>query len=290
MKKKIFSSLLCSIIMLNSYSVLADEVAVTTSEPVVTTEVVAQTPDVVVAIEEQVVTSVEENGSKSIDLSTTSEPTTSTTTTSDTTTSSTENVTEIVKDDSKPTTVVNSDNYVGTYNYSYTVPKLENIDQISQTTETETTTSTTTTSDTTTSSTENVTEIVKDDSKPTTVVNSDNYVGTYNYSYTVPKLENIDQISQTTETETTTTGQTTSTTEIVKQYDVILETTEEASVGTLTPLGVADESKPVGLLEYLHRLPNTSSKVMKLSVLSGTFVISGLIIGLLYKFSRKIFG
>ena len=226
MKKKIFSSLLCSIIMLNSYSVLADEVAVTTSEPVVTTEVVAQIPDVVVAIEEQVVTSVEENGSKSIDLSTTSEPTTSTTTTSDTTTSSTENVTEIVKDDSKPTTVVNSDNYVGTYNYSYTVPK----------------------------------------------------------------LENIDQISQTTETETTTTGQTTSTTEIVKQYDVILETTEEASVGTLTPLGVADESKPVGLLEYLHRLPNTSSKVMKLSVLSGTFVISGLIIGLLYKFSRKIFG
>jgi hypothetical protein len=212
--------------MLNSYSVLADEVVVTTSEPVVTTEVVAQTPDVVVAIEEQVVTSVEENGSKSIDLSTTSEPTTSTTTTSDTTTSSTENVTEIVKDDSKPTTVVNSDNYVGTYNYSYTVPK----------------------------------------------------------------FENIDQISQTTETETTTTGQTTSTTEIVKQYDVILETTEEASVGTLTPLGVADESKPVGLLEYLHRLPNTSSKVMKLSVLSGTFVISGLIIGLLYKFSRKIFG
>ena len=210
--------------MLNSYSVLADEVAVTTSEPVVTTEVVVQTPDVVIAIEEKVVTSVEENGSKSIDLSTTSEPTT------------------------------------------------------------------TTTSDTTTSSTENVTEIVKDDSKPTTVVNNDNYVGTHNYSYTGPKLENIDQVSQTTETETTTTGQTTSTTEIAKQYDVILETTEEASVGTLTPLGVADESKPVGLLEYLHRLPNTSSKVMKLSVLSGTFVISGLIIGLLYKFSRKIFG
>ena len=226
MKKKIFSSLLCSVIMLNSYSVLADEVAVTTSEPVVTTEVVAQTPDVVIAIEEQVVTSVEENGSKLIDLSTTSEPTTSTTTTSDTTTSSTENVTEIVKYDSKPTTVVNNDNYVGTHNYSYTGPK----------------------------------------------------------------LENIDQISQTTETETTTTGQTISTTEIAKQYDVILETTEEASVGTLTPLGVADESKPVGLLEYLHRLPNTSSKVMKLSVLSGTFVISGLIIGLLYKFSRKIFG
>ena len=226
MKKKIFSSLLCSVIMLNSYSVLADEVVVTTSEPVVTTEVVAQTPDVVIAIEEQVVTSVEENGSKLIDLSTTSEPTTSMTTTSDTTTSSTENVTEIVKDDSKPTTVVNNDNYVGTHNYSN--------------------------------------------------------VG--------PKLENIDQISQTTETETTTTGQTISTTEIAKQYDVILETTEEASVGTLTPLGVADESKPVGLLEYLHRLPNTSSKVMKLSVLSGTFVISGLIIGLLYKFSRKIFG
>lgn len=212
--------------MLNSYSVLADEIAVTTSEPVVTTEVVAQTPDVVIAIEEQVVTSVEENGSKLIDLSTTSEPTTSTTTTSDTTTSSTENVTEIVKDDSKPTTVVNNDNYVGTHNYSY--------------------------------------------------------VG--------PKLENIDQISQTTETETTTTSQTTASSEVVKQFDMILETTEEPSVGTLTPLGVTDETKPVGLLEYLHRLPNTSSKVMKLSVLSGTFVISGLIIGLLYKFSRKIFG
>ena len=226
MKKKIFSSLLCSIIMLNSYSVLADEVAVTTSEPVVTTEVVAQTPDVVVAIEEQVVTSVEENGSKSIDLSTTSEPTTSTTTTSDTTISSTENVTKIVKDDSKPTTVVNNDNYVGTHNYSY--------------------------------------------------------VG--------PKLENIDQISQTTETETTTTSQTTASSEVVKQFDMILETTEEPSVGTLTPLGVTDETKPVGLLEYLHRLPNTSSKVMKLSVLSSTVVMSGLIIGLLYKFSRKIFG
>ena len=226
MKKKIFSSLLCSVIMLNSYSVLADEIAVTTSEPVVTTEVVAQKPDVVIAIEEQVVTSVEENGSKLIDLSTTSEPTTSTTTTSDTTTSSTENVTEIVKDDSKPTTVVNNDNYVGTHNYSY--------------------------------------------------------VG--------PKLENIDQISQTTETETTTTSQTTASSEVVKQFDMILETTEEPSVGTLTPLGVTDETKPVGLLEYLHRLPNTSSKVMKLSVLSGTVVMSGLIIGLLYKFSRKIFG
>lgn len=212
--------------MLNSYSVLADEIVVTTSEPVVTTEVVAQTPDVVIAIEEQVVTSVEENGSKLIDLSTTSEPTTSTTTTSDTTTSSTENVTEIVKDDSKPTTVVNNDNYVGTHNYSY--------------------------------------------------------VG--------PKLENIDQISQTTETETTTTSQTTASSEVVKQFDMILETTEEPSVGTLTPLGVTDETKPVGLLEYLHRLPNTSSKVMKLSVLSGTVVMSGLIIGLLYKFSRKIFG
>lgn len=226
MKKKIFSSLLFSVIMLNSYSVLADEIAVTTSEPVVTTEVVAQTPDAVIAIEEQVVTSVEENGSKLIDLSTTSEPTTSTTTTSDTTTSSTENVTEIVKDDSKPTTVVNNDNYVGTHNYSY--------------------------------------------------------VG--------PKLENIDQISQTTETETTTTSQTTASSEVVKQFDMILETTEEPSVGTLTPLGVTDETKPVGLLEYLHRLPNTSSKVMKLSVLSGTVVMSGLIIGLLYKFSRKIFG
>ena len=226
MKKKIFSSLLCSVIMLNSYSVLADEIAVTTSEPVVTTEVVAQTPDVVIAIEEQVVTSVEENGSKLIDLSTTSEPTTSTTTTSDTTTSSTENVTEIVKDDSKPTTVVNNDNYVGTHDYSY--------------------------------------------------------VG--------PKLENIDQISQTTETETTTTSQTTASSEVVKQFDMILETTEEPSVGTLTPLGVTDETKPVGLLEYLHGLPNTSSKVMKLSVLSGTVVMSGLIIGLLYKFSRKIFG
>ncbi len=211
--------------MLNSYSVLADEVAVTTAEPVVTTEVVAQTPDVVIAIEEKVVTSVDEKGSKSIDLSTTSEPTTSTTTTSDTTTSSTENTTEVVND--KPTTGVNNDNYGGTHNYSYAGPKL---------------------------------------------------------------YENIDQISQITESETPTTSQITSTTEIAKQYDVILETTGEPSVGTLTPLGVADESKPVGLLEYLHRLPNTSSKVMKLSVLSGTFVISGLIIGLLYKFSRKIFG
>lgn len=224
MKKKIFASLLCSVIMLNSYSVLADEVAVTTSEPVVTTEavvptseptvtteVVAQKSDV--AVDKKADTSVEQKDSKSGDVTTTSESTT----TSDTTTSSTENVAENSKNDSKATTGINN-SYVS----------------------------------------------------PTPYVNNQNI--------------------KSTETETTTTGQTTSTTEIVKQYDVILETTEEASVGTLTPLGVADESKPVGLLEYLHRLPNTSSKVMKLSVLSGTFVISGLIIGLLYKFSRKIFG
>lgn len=218
--------------MLNSYSVLADEVAATTSEPVVTTEavvptseptitteVVAQKSGTDAAADKTTDTSVEQKDSKSGDVTTTSE--------------------------------------------------------------------TTTTNDTTTSSTENVAEIVKNDSKPTTVVNNDNYVGTHNYSYTGPKLENIDQISQTTETETTTSQ---TTTEAAKQSDIILKTTEEPIVGTLTPLGVVDETKPVGTLEYLHRLPDTNGKAMKFSVLSGTIVMSSLIIGLLYKFSRKIFG
>ena len=219
MKKKIFASLLCSVIMLNSYSVLADEVAVTTSEPVVTTEavvptseptvtteVVAQKPDV--AVDKKADTSVEQKDSKSGDVTTTSESTT----TSDTTTSSTENVAENPKEGSKATTGVNN-SYVS----------------------------------------------------PTPYVNNQN--------------------NKVVEAETTTT-----TTEVAKQSDVVLKTTEEPVVGTLTPLGVVDKTKPVGTLEYLHGLPNTSSKAMKFSVLSGTIVMSSLIIGLLYKFSRKIFG
>ena len=221
MKKKIFASLLCSVIMLNSYSVLADEVAVTTSEPVVTTEavvtpseptvtteVVAQKSDV--AVDKKADTSVEQKDSKSGDVTTTSESTT----TSDTTTSSTENVAENPKEGSKATTGVNN-SYVS----------------------------------------------------PTPYVNN----------------QNIKSV----EAETTTSQ---TTTEVAKQSDVILKTTEEPIVGTLTPLGVVDETKPVGTLEYLHRLPDTNGKAMKFSVLSGTIVMSSLIIGLLYKFSRKIFG
>lgn len=222
MKKKIFASLLCSVIMLNSYSVLADEVAVTTSEPVVTTEavvptseptvtteVVAQKSDV--AVDKKADTSVEQKDSKLGDVTTTSESTT----TSDTTTSSTENVAENPKDVSKATTGVNN-SYVN----------------------------------------------------PTPYVNN----------------QNIKSV----EAETTTSQ--TTTTEVAKQSDIILKTTEEPIVGTLTPLGVVDETKPVGTLEYLHRLPDTNGKAMKVSVLSGTIVMSSLIIGLLYKFSRKIFG
>lgn len=221
MKKKIFASLLCSVIMLNSYSVLADEVAVTTSEPVVTTEaviptseptvtteVVAQKSDV--TVDKKADTSVEQKDSKSGDVTTTSESTT----TNDTTTSSTETVAENPKEGSKATTGVNN-SYVS----------------------------------------------------PTPYVNN----------------QNIKSV----EAETTTSQ---TTTEVAKQSDVILKTTEEPIVGTLTPLGVVDETKPVGTLEYLHGLPNTSSKAMKFSVLSGTIVMSSLIIGLLYKFSRKIFG
>lgn len=221
MKKKIFASLLCSVIMLNSYSVLADEVAATTSEPVVTTEavvtpseptvtteVVAQKSGTDVAADKTADTSVEQKDSKSGDVTTTSESTT----TSDTTTSSTENVAENPKEGSKATTGVNN-SYVS----------------------------------------------------PTPYVNNQN--------------------NKVVEAETTTT-----TTEVAKQSDVVLKTTEEPVVGTLTPLGVVDETKPVGTLEYLHGLPNTSSKAMKFSVLSGTIVMSSLIIGLLYKFSRKIFG
>lgn len=223
MKKKIFASLLCSVIMLNSYSVLADEVAVTTSEPVVTTEavvptseptvtteVVAQKSDV--AVDKKADTSVEQKDSKSGDVTTTSE----TTTTNDTTTSSTETVAENPKDNSKATTGVNN-SYVN----------------------------------------------------PTPYVNNQN-------------IKSVEAES--------TTSQTTSTTEVAKQSDIILKTTEEPIVGTLTPLGVVDETKPVGTLEYLHRLPDTNGKAMKFSVLSGTIVMSSLIIGLLYKFSRKIFG
>lgn len=221
MKKKIFASLLCSVIMLNSYSVLADEVAVTTSEPVattevvvptseptVTTEVVAQKSDV--AVDKKADTSFEQKDSKSGDITTTSESTT----TSDTTTSSTETVAESSKDDSKATTGVNN-SYVS----------------------------------------------------PTPYVNN----------------QNIKSV----EAETTTIQ---TTTEVAKQSDIVLKSTEEPVVGTLTPLGVVDETKPVGTLEYLHRLPDTNGKAMKFSVLSGTIVMSSLIIGLLYKFSRKIFG
>lgn len=221
MKKKIFASLLCSVIMLNSYSVLADEVAVTTSEPVVTTEavvptseptvtteVVAQKSDV--AVDKKADTSVEQKDSKSGDVTTTSESTT----TNDTTTSSTETVAENPKEGSKSTTGVNN-SYVS----------------------------------------------------PTPYVNN----------------QNIKSV----EAETTTSQ---TTTEVAKQSDVILKTTDEPIVGTLTPLGVVDETKPVGTLEYLHRLPDTNGKAMKFSVLSGTIVMSSLIIGLLYKFSRKIFG
>lgn len=222
MKKKIFASLLCSVIMLNSYSVLADEVAVTTSEPVVTTEAVVPTSEPTVttevvvqksdvAADKKVDTSVEQKDSKSGDVTTTSE----TTTTNDTTTISTETVAENSKEVSKATTGVNN-SYVS----------------------------------------------------PTPYVNN----------------QNIKSV----EAETTTSQ--TTTTEVAKQSDVILKTTEEPIVGTLTPLGVVDETKPVGTLEYLHRLPDTNGKAMKFSVLSGTIVMSSLIIGLLYKFSRKIFG
>lgn len=223
MKKKIFASLLCSVIMLNSYSVLADEVAVTTSErvvtteaivtpfePTVTTEVVAQKSGTDAAADKTTDTSVEQKDSKSGDVTTTSE----TTTTNDTTTSSTETVAENPKDVSKATTGVNN-SYVN----------------------------------------------------PTPYVNN----------------QNIKSV----EAETTTSQ---TTTEVAKQSDIILKTTEEPIVGTLTPLGVVDETKPVGTLEYLHRLPDTNGKAMKFSVLSGTIVMSSLIIGLLYKFSRKIFG
>ena len=222
MKKKIFASLLCSVIMLNSYSVLADEVAVTTSEPVVTTEAVVSpseptvTTEVVtqksdVAADKTTDTSVEQKDSKSGDVTTTSESTT----TSDTTTSSTETVAENSKDNSKATTGVNN-SYVS----------------------------------------------------PTPYVNNQN----------IKSVEAEITTSQTT------------TTEAAKQSDIILKTTEEPIVGTLTPLGVVDGTKPVGTLEYLHRLPDTNGKAMKFSVLSGTIVMSSLIIGLLYKFSRKIFG
>lgn len=146
-------------------------------------------------------------------------------------------------------------------------------------------------SSTTAKSTENIVENMKDDSKSTTIVNNDGYVDRYDYTYVSPTFyENNDQNNQSSESEPTT-GQmiSTSITEVSKKDDVSLETSREPIVGTLTPLGVTDETKSVGLLEYLHRLPNTSSGAMKLSVLLGTFVISGLIIGLLYKFSRKIF-
>lgn len=242
MKKKIFSSLLCSIIMLNSYSTLADEVVVKPSESTATTNVViqkndvaTQKSDIVVILDKDVDVVVDENGSQSIQVSVTLEQTES----------SKSSITTTISDNSS----------------------------------------------TTAKSTENIVENMKDDSKSTTIVNNDGYVDRYDYTYVSPTFyENNDQNNQSSESEPTT-GQmiSTSITDVSKKDDVSLETSREPIVGTLTPLGVTDETKPVGLLEYLHRLPNTSSGAMKLSVLLGTFVISGLIIGLLYKFSRKIF-
>ena len=242
MKNKILSSLLCSVIMLNSYSILADEVVVKPSESTTTTDVVIQKNDVgnqksdiVVILDKDVDVPVDENGSQSIQVSVTLEQTESS---------------------KSLTTTIISDN-----------------------------------SSTTAKSTENIVENMKDDSKLTTIVDNDGYVDRYDYNYVSSIFyENNDQNNQSSESESTT-GQmiSTSITDVSKKDDVSLETSREPIVGTLTPLGVTDETKPVGLLEYLHRLPNTSSGAMKLSVLLGTFVISGLIIGLLYKFSRKIF-
>lgn len=242
MKTKILSSLLCSVIMLNSYSILADEVVVKPSESTTTTDVVIQKNDVgnqksdiVVILDKDVDVPVDENGSQSIQVSVTLEQTESS---------------------KSLTTTIISDN-----------------------------------SSTTAKSTENIVENMKDSSKSTPVVNNDSDVYKYGYNYVSSTFyENNDYDSESAESETTT-GQmiSTSITDVSKKDDVSLETSREPIVGTLTPLGVTDESKPVGLLEYLHRLPNTSSGAMKLSVLLGTFVISGLIIGLLYKFSRKIF-
>mgnify|MGYP000878898839 CR=1 FL=1 len=242
MKTKILSSLLCSVIMLNSYSVLADEVVIKPFESTTTTDVVIQTndistqkSDIVVILDKDVDVLVDENGSQSIRVSVTPEQSKSTIS------STTNTISE---------------------NSSTMVP-----------------------------STENVVENMKDNSKSTTIVNNDGYVDKYDYNYVSPTFyENNDQNNQSSESEPTT-GQMipTSITDVSKKDDVLLETSKEPVVGTLTPLGVTDESKPVGLLEYLHKLPNTSSGAMKLSVLLGTFVISGLIIGLLYKFSRKIF-
>lgn len=242
MKKKIFSSLLCSIIMLNSYSTLADEVVVKPSESTATTnvviqknDVVTQKSDIVVILDKDVDVPVDENGSQSIQVSVTPEQ----------------------NESSKSSTTITNDKSSNTK-----VP-----------------------------STENVVENMKDSSKSTPVVNNDSDVYKYGYNYVSSTFyENNDYDSESAESESTT-GQmiSTSITDVSKKDDVSLETSREPIVGTLTPLGVTDESKPVGLLEYLHRLPNTSSGAMKLSVLLGTFVISGLIIGLLYKFSRKIF-
>ena len=228
--------------MLNSYSVLADEVVVKPSESTATTnvviqknDVVTQKSDIVVILDKDVDVPVDENGSQSIQVSVTLEQTES----------SKSSITTTISDNSS----------------------------------------------TTAKSTENIVENMKDDSKSTTIVNNDGYVDRYDYTYVSPTFyENNDQNNQSSESEPTT-GQmiSTSITDVSKKDDVSLETSREPIVGTLTPLGVTDETKPVGLLEYLHRLPNTSSGAMKLSVLLGTFVISGLIIGLLYKFSRKIF-
>lgn len=242
MKNKILSSLLGSVIMLNSYSILADEVVIKPSESTTTTDVVIQTndistqkSDIVVILDKDVDVLVDENGSQSIRVSVTPEQ----------------------NESSKSSTTTTNDKSSNTK-----VP-----------------------------STENVVENMKDSSKSTPVVNNDSDVYKYGYNYVSSTFyENNDYDSESAESETTT-GQmiSTSITDVSKKDDVSLETSREPIVGTLTPLGVTDESKPVGLLEYLHRLPNTSSGAMKLSVLLGTFVISGLIIGLLYKFSRKIF-
>lgn len=203
--------------MLNSYSILADEVVVKPSESTTTTDVVIQKNDVgnqksdiVVILDKDVDVPVDENGSQSIQVSVTLEQTESS---------------------KSLTTTIISDN-----------------------------------SSTTAKSTENIVENMKDDSKLTTIVDNDGYVDRYDYNYVSSIFyENNDQNNQSSESEPTT-GQmiSTSITDVSKKDDVSLETSREPIVGTLTPLGVTDETKPVGLLEYLHRLPNTSSGAMNL--------------------------
>lgn len=81
-----------------------------------------------------------------------------------------------------------------------------------------------------------------------------------------------------------------STNDPVNESSNSFQSLTESVVGTLTPLGVSDKSKPVGKLTRLRtQLPNTSGGISKGNVIMGLVLSVGSIIWALFVFSKRIF-